>query len=233
MDGQRRDRLERMISARTDGAGRAEWPQALCAVCVQVLPGMDAVALVLRGDARAQEMVSASDRWGALLEELQYTLGEGPAVEAFRGGGPVLVGDLEAEQARWPGFAGAGAEEGLAAMFAFPLQVGGIRLGTLDLYRRRPGGLSADAIADAAVLADLATLALLENELADDRDKLRMEVSYQDVHMATGVLAAKLRIGLEDAFARLRAHAFAERRSLLDVSRDVLERRISFDRLGE
>lgn len=230
MDGQRRDRLERMIAERTAGS---EWPSALCSVCVQVLPGVDAAALVLRGDARAQEMVSASDGWAGLLEELQYTLGEGPAVDACNSGGPVLVRDVSAEQGRWPGFADAAAQEGLAAMFAFPLQIGGIRLGTLDLYRRRPGGLSAEAFADAALLADVATLALLENELADDEDKLRTEVSYQDVHMATGVLAAKLRISLEDAFARLRAHAFAERRSVLEVSRDVLEKRISLDRLAD
>ncbi len=217
-----------MISDRTAGSG---WAQALCEVCVLALPGVEAAALVLRGDTRAQEMVSASDEWAALLEELQYTLGEGPAVEACRGNGPVLVRDVHAEQARWPGFAGAAAEEGLAAMFAFPLQIGGIRLGSLNFYRRRPGGMSVEAIADAAVLADLATLALLENELVDDEDKLRMEVSYQDVHLATGVLAAKLRIGLEDAFARLRAHAFAERRSVLQVSRDVLDQRLSLDRL--
>jgi hypothetical protein len=143
----------------------------------------------------------------------------------------VLVGDLNAERARWPGFADAGAEAGLGAMFVFPLQIGGIRLGTLDLYRRRPGGLPANAIADAAVLADVATLALLENELAGDHEKLRMQVSYQDVHLATGVLAAGLGIGLEEAFARLRAHAFAEHRALLEVSRDVLARRLTVDRL--
>ncbi len=230
MDGQRRNRLERMIAERTE---RSEWPQALCAVCVRALPGMDAAALVLRSDTRAQEMVGASDGWAVLIEELQYTLGEGPAVEAYRGGGPVLAGDLGAEQGRWPGFAGAAAEQGLAAMFAFPLQIGGIRLGTLDFYRRRPGGMPAESIVDAALLADLATLALLEDELVDDENGLWMEVSYQDVHLATGVLAAKLRIGLEDAFVRLRAHAFAERRSLLEVSRDVLDQRLALDRLAD
>ncbi len=230
MDGQRRDRLKRMIAERSAGS---EWPPGLCAVCVQVLPGVDAAALVLRSDTRAQEMVSASDRWAVALEELQYTLGEGPGVEAHRSGGPVLAGDVSAEQGRWPVFADAAAEEGLVAMFAFPLQIGGIRLGTLDLYRRRPGGLTAEAVADAAVLADVATLRLLENEFAADEHKLRMEVSYQDVHLATGVLAAKLQIGLEDAFVRLRGHAFAEQRSLLDVSRDVLDQRISLDRLAD
>ncbi|RDI18425.1 hypothetical protein DFR72_119219 [Lentzea flaviverrucosa] len=51
---------------------------------VQVLPGVDAAALVLRDDARAQEMVSASDGWAASVEEVQYTLDEGPAAEALQ-----------------------------------------------------------------------------------------------------------------------------------------------------
>ncbi|MCX2946969.1 GAF and ANTAR domain-containing protein [Lentzea sp. NEAU-D7] len=160
-------------------------------------------------------------------------LGEGPAAEAHRGGDPVLVDDLIAERARWPGFAAAGAEAGLGAVFVFPLHIGGIRLGALDLYRRSPGGLSAGALADAVVLADVAALALLESELSADHEKLRMEVSYQDVHLATGVLAAELGIGLEEALVRLRAHAFAEHRSLPVVSRDVLEGRVSADRLAD
>ncbi|MDX8050872.1 GAF and ANTAR domain-containing protein [Lentzea sp. BCCO 10_0798] len=198
---------------------------------MKVLP-VDAAALVMRVDERSQEMVTASDGWSEAIEELQYSLGEGPVAEARRGGDPVLVADMKAERARWPWYAAASAEAGLGAMFAFPLHVGGIRLGALNLYRRRPGGLSADALADAAVLADLAALALLESELADEHEKLRMEVSYQDVRLATGVLAAGLEIGLEEAFARLRAHAFAEHRTLVAVSRDVLEQRIPVDRLA-
>jgi AmiR/NasT family two-component response regulator len=84
------------------------------------------------------------------------------------------------------------------------------------------------------MVADLATYALLEqNDTADMDDQLRMTLSYQDVNMATGMLAAQLRIGLEDAFARLRAHAFASGRSVLEVARDLLARRIPLDRLAD
>jgi hypothetical protein len=201
---------------------------------VRVLPGVDGAALTLRGSARAEEMVGASDEWAARLEEIQYTLGEGPGVSAFTDATPVLVADLGVDGVRWPGFGAAAAAEGLAAMFAFPLRVGGIRLGTLDLYRRRPGGLSAVVAADAVMVADLATYALLEqNDTAGMDDQLRMTLSYQDVNMATGMLAAQLRIGLEDAFARLRAHAFASGRSVLEVARDLLARRIPLDRLAD
>lgn len=119
-------------------------------------------------------------------------------------------------------------------MFAFPLQIGGTRLGTLDLYRRRPGGLTAAAVADATILADVVTCALLEHDdFADEDEQLRMTLSYKDVDMATGMLAVQLRIGLEDAFARLRAHAFSSGSSVLDVARDLLERRIPLDRLAD
>ncbi|MFJ8965997.1 GAF and ANTAR domain-containing protein [Lentzea sp. NPDC102401] len=232
LDGQRRDRLARAVEEFTSAVfGRAGLARALCTACVHVLSGVDAAALTLRASARAEEMVGASDEWAARLEEIQYTLGEGPGVLAFREAAPVLVADLGEDGVRWPAFSAAASAEGLAAMFAFPLRVGGIRLGTLDLYRRRAGGLT--AVADAVLLADLATHALLEqNEQAAD-DQLRMTLSYQDVNMATGMLAAQLRISLEDAFARLRAHAFSSGRSVLDVARDLLERRIPLDRLAD
>jgi hypothetical protein len=234
LDGQRRDRLTRAVEEFTSAAsGRAALAQALCAACLHVLLGVDGAALTLRASARAEEMVGASDAWSARLEEIQYTLGEGPGVTAFADATPVQVADLSSDGARWPGFQTAAVAEGLAAMFAFPLRVGGIRLGTLGLYRRRPGDLTAAVAADAAMVADLATYALLEqSELVDD-DQLRMTLSYQDVNMATGMLAAQLRVSLEDAFARLRAHAFSSGRSVLDVARDLLERRIPLDRLAD
>ncbi|MGW6929664.1 GAF and ANTAR domain-containing protein [Lentzea sp. NPDC054927] len=234
LDGQRRDRLTRAVEEFTSAAsGRADLAQALCAGCVRVLPGVDAAALTLRASARAEEMVGASDEWAARLEEIQYTLGEGPGVAAFENAAPVLVADLSSDGVRWPGFSAAAAAEGVAAMFAFPLQVGGIRLGTLDLYGRHAGRLTVAAVADAVILADVATRALLEQSERADDDQLRMTLSYQDVNMATGMLAAQLRISLEDAFARLRAHAFASGRSVLDVARDLLARRIPLDRLAD
>ena len=232
LDGRRRDPLARSLAECAAEPDRGDWARAVCAVCVRAVAGVDSAALTLRSASRAQEMLGASDQWAAGLEEIQYTLGEGPAVAAFTSGGPVLVPDVHVDRVRWPGFAEAGAAAGVAAVFAFPLQVGGVRLGTLDLYRRRPGGLAADAVADAAALADVVTLALLQHAERSDEDDLRRAISYQDVNTATGMLAAQLRISLEDAFARLRAHAFATGRSVLEVAGDVLARRIAPDRLA-
>lgn len=231
MDGRRRDLLARMVAECEPG--RVDWARAVCAVCVRAVAGVEGAAMTLRSASRAEEVLGASDSWTSGLEEIQYTLGEGPAVEAFAAGGPVLVADVRVDQVRWPGFAEAGTAAGVAAVFAFPLQVGGIRLGTLDLYRRRAGGLSSDAVADALVLADVITLGLLQHTERAGEDELHQVISYQDVNMATGMLAAQLRISLEDAFARLRAHAFASDRSVVAVAGDVLAHRIPLDRLAE
>lgn len=233
MEGQRRDRLWRAITARVHVADRAGIGLAVCTACIGFVSAADGAALTLRSSSHIEEMVSASDPWASGLEEAQYTLGEGPGVEAFTTGAPVLVDDLNADGEQWPAFAEAAAAAGAAAVFAFPLHLGGMRLGTLDLYGRRPGGLSAEELGDAAVLADLATLALLEHAERLGRQSRDVESSYQDVHVATGMLAVQLEISLDDAFLRLRAHAFAENRSVLDVARDVLARRIGLDKLGD
>ena len=101
-----------------------------------------------------------------------------------------------------------------------------------------PGVLSADQLADVAVLADLATAALLDD--AGDGvtgvapwARAGARGYYDDVNVATGMLAAELRISLEDAFLRLRAHAFSHSTSLLDVSRAVLTRRLDADAFGD
>ncbi|AHH97933.1 hypothetical protein GCM10010174_29220 [Kutzneria viridogrisea] len=123
---------------------------------------------------------------------------------------------------------------GLAAAFAFPLRGGAIQLGTLSLYRRLPGPLAQDELADAAVLAELATTALLTDaaeEAADQAEWIKQDNPghYDAVNIATGMLAAQLHISMEDAFLRLRAHAFSHNRPLLEVAQDVLNRSLHFE----
>ena len=80
----------------------------------------------------------ASDAVSARLEELQFTMGEGPDAEDFAFGSPMLIPDLESMAARWPGFTPAAAAAGARAMFALPLQDGAIRVGVLAAAPRSP-----------------------------------------------------------------------------------------------
>jgi GAF domain-containing protein len=232
VEGQRRDLLWQIIAESVEAPAAEGWAAAVCMACISVLPGVDGAALTVRADA-VQETWGVSDEWVGELEQLQFTVGEGPGFEAFATSGPVLVPDLGADSGRWPGFVQAALPVGVAAMFAFPLQLGAIRLGLLDLYRRRPGRLSSRELTDAAVLANLATAAVLEqarqDKAAGDSDLSRFSGPYHDVSIATGMVAAQLEIGLAEALVRLRSRAFAEDRSVHELARDVLVHKIHFD----
>ncbi|HEU5475498.1 MAG TPA: GAF and ANTAR domain-containing protein [Actinophytocola sp.] len=178
----------------------------------------------------------ATDDNSAELAELQFTLGEGPSADAMSGAEPVLAADLSApaSRCRWPMFAPAATRRGVLAMFSFPLALGAVRVGVLDLYRDRAGGLAGEELADALVFADAALLLVLDDrggitgaypDLVDGGfDEWRAEV-----HQAAGMVSVQLGLGVEEALVRLRAYAYARDRRLVEVARDVLGRRLRFD----
>ncbi|MBP2371946.1 ANTAR domain-containing protein [Pseudonocardia parietis] len=236
MDRQRRQQLWREVLAAGGATGSDGCAHAVCVACVAELASVDAAALSLRTASRSEELHGASDEWAARLEQLQYTLGEGPGMEALTAEEPVLIDTLSEQAARWPGFVGEAGQAGLGAVFAFALRAGAIRVGTLTLYRRRPGGLGVSEALDAAVLAELAAAVVIDQFARAQRagrDAPRPLVSYQDVHIATGMLAARLGLSLDDAFTRLRAHAYGQDRSILELAHDLVHRRIDLDQLAE
>jgi hypothetical protein len=145
----------------------------------------------------------------------------------------VLIPDLETAAARWPGFASAAIAAGARAMFALPLQVGAIRVGVLTLYRAKPGGLAPEALADGLVLADVALQLILDaaagvSRPRENRALAGLSDSRAEVYQAIGMISVQLGVGLEDAFVRLRAHAFAASRALEEVADDVVTRVLRF-----
>jgi hypothetical protein len=96
-------RLWRLVTERAGRRGFPGWAGVVCDVAVDQVD-IDAAAITLRTSTRVQELAAASDLWARRFEELQYTAGDGPAVEAYSTGGPVLVTDLTAADQRWPGF---------------------------------------------------------------------------------------------------------------------------------
>ncbi|GAB3733988.1 ANTAR domain-containing protein [Amycolatopsis oliviviridis] len=234
MDGLRRDRLWQVVTERAGGSWpEAGWVGVVCSVAGECTEA-DGAAISLRAQGDRQELVAFTDDWSSHLEELQFTVGEGPAAEAYATGGPVLVSDLAFEEYRWPGFTDGAAEHGLRAVFAFPLQVGAILLGTLSLYRRVPEALGVDALGDALILADIATSALVSDASSVNGPiapwaRMEAEGHYDDVNIATGMLAAELGISLGEALLRLRAHAFSHRIPITEVARMVMNRQLRFD----
>src|SRR5438445_9247170 len=142
------DRLLRILGQLSSGATAEPEPARLCEVCADVSLMTGAGIMLMAGDVQ-QGSVCSSNNVSALIEELQYTLGEGPCVDAYREDRRVLEPDLAGQStAGWLAFTPPAVAAGARAVFGFPLQVGGIRLGALNLYRDQPGAMGEEQYAD-------------------------------------------------------------------------------------
>jgi hypothetical protein len=207
----------------------------LCRSVVRVVPAAGA-AVSLMTDGGLTGIVAASGpRWRD-IEELQFILGEGPAWDAFGLRAPVLAPDLRAwGETRWPGYCSVADEHGVRAVFALPLCIGSGRLGVLDIYRHRPGLLSAAELGDALILADVATGMLLDGQAGVSEGSAPPGLagalaSGFLLYQAQGMLMVQLGVPLRDALARLRAYAYANDRTLGEVARDVVAGTLGFER---
>jgi hypothetical protein len=227
------DRLLRIL-AEFSARGGAESSARLCEVSADVIAMTGAGIMLMSGDTQ-QGSVCSSNEVSALIEELQYTFGEGPCVDAYRHDRPVLEPDLaNPTTARWLVFTPAAVAAGAQAIFGFPVQVGTIRLGALNLYRDQPGALSDDQHADALVMAGVAARAVLTAQAKAPPNDLAAELEAGGnfrfvVHQASGMVAAQLNVGVGEALVRLRAYAFANDRLLSDVAEDVVARRLRLE----
>ena len=203
-----------------------------CRECVAGLD-VDGAAMSRYTASPLRETIYVTDATARLLEDLQFTLGEGACVEAAGTGRPVLVPDLNdtADTSGWPIFAAAAIEQaGVGAVFALPLQWGSINLGVLDLYRRVPGSMRPAQLRDLMRAGDIAALMMLGVRTAGDGED-GWGPSWggrAEIHQATGMVTAQLEVSPGDALARMRAYAFAEHRLLGDVAHDVVARRLRF-----
>jgi hypothetical protein len=225
-------RVTEILSAIAGGGGeQVTLPARLCAECLSGLPVSGVGVALMTADGPSGVVLAATDGRARQLEELQFALGEGPCVEASGSGRPVLRSDLAAAgSARRPRFGAAALDAGVHAIFAFPLRVGAIRVGVLDLYRDTPGPLTALDLADALAFADAATIVVLHLQDHDVNTALSGPIDSQaEVHQATGMITIQLGINLDEALLRLRAHAYATGQTVSTVAADVVNRRLHFD----
>jgi len=204
---------------------------SLCLPFLRVLPVTGAAVSTL-GAPFGSETVCASDAQAARLDELQFDLGEGPCWDALSSRRPVLHDDLNTDSSRWPLFTEAVAGSGVGAMFAFPLALGSLSIGAVDLYANSPRALSAAQVEDAATLAAICSRQVLRRALAAHPLASAAAdeggFSRREVHQATGMVLAQLGVNAADALLIINGYAFARGRTVRDVAADIVARRIDF-----
>jgi hypothetical protein len=229
------DRTALVLAAMAKVDGDA--PTVIDRVCVAAvaLLSLGGAGISLMTDGHLRGSAGVSEPGIAAVQELQLELGEGPGVDAWTSDVPVEEPDLARHGTlRWPSFSRAAELAGVRAVFAFPLQAGAIRIGVLMLYRDHAKPLVAEEQALGLVLADVATQVVLAVQAGAPPDTVHALLAgepahWAEVHQATGMASVQLGVSIDEAFVRLRAHAFADGRSLRGVARDVVSRRLTLD----
>ncbi|MYT07175.1 GAF domain-containing protein [Streptomyces sp. SID5470] len=229
-------RVSDVLAEGARGADPAEIPGKLCVAAVRLLPVADA-SVSLRSNGMPVQLSSSSAR-AAHLADLQATLGDGPCTSAAKTRAAVLATDLTSgpDADRWPVFAQQATAAGVRAVYAMPLGNDTVCVGTLDLYRDVPGGLTRREVRIAELVASVMTVALTalargqENGPADDLWLSGLGKAHDEVYQAVGMIMVQLGVDSDEALARLRADAFADSRTAPEVAHDVVWHLKRFDR---
>ena len=229
---------DQLIAAVGDHRGLAAADQ-LCLACV-LLFDVDAAAISAVYDGINMGTVGVSSPTARTYDELQFTYGEGPCLDAVHLRAPVAAADLsDPGELRWPAFRPALVAQTIRSVYAAPVVVAGEYVGALDLFRIVPGDWHAETSAGALVAAQMATVPFMDlfadesvAAISDPASNAWAELSQfarAEVSQATGMLVAQLDITPAQALVRLRAHAYATGRSATEVARDIIERRLRLD----
>jgi transcriptional regulator with GAF, ATPase, and Fis domain len=228
--------LEQLFAVVGDEHGE-DAANRLCEACVALFD-VDAAAISLVFNGAHAATLGASGPTARVLDELQFTLGEGPALDAVTRRAAVLVTDLAEAGGtyRWPTYRQAIHVHGIRFVYAIPIAIVGRYIGALTLFRAHPGMLTAQQFTDARVAAELAEMTFLDLANADLQAAVAEPDNHSwteltaltrtEVNQATGMLVAQLTIEPAVALVRLRAHAYATDRTPADVARDILARRL-------
>lgn len=197
---------------------------------------MSGAAVLVRATTEAEAVIALSDADWRPAADLGIDHGEGPTVDAFTLGRPVLASHLaDGVDVRWPGYMRSAAPLGVHGVFAFPLQVGASRFGVLALFSSEIRHLDHDDLAACLVMVDLATEVLLDSTLTEDDGGLDPDLQSAlelrgEIYQAQGMVMVALGVALPDALARMRAHAFVHSRDLASVAVDIVAGRLDLAR---
>ncbi|MET9262946.1 GAF and ANTAR domain-containing protein [Amycolatopsis sp. NPDC004079] len=216
----------------------ADMLHRLAKYCVALL-GASAAGLLLADQRGGLEVVASSDESSRMLELLQLQTEQGPCLDAYHSGEPVVVEDLVAQAARWPGFVPEATSAGIRSVHAMPMRLRRQVIGTLNLFGRGRSPLTGSALSVARALADIATIGILQ-ERAIRRGELLTEQlqhalnSRVVIEQAKGVLAHAGGLEMEVAFDRLRAYSRGHNQRLSEVAEAVARNELRPDEiLGE
>lgn len=211
--------------------------QGICHACIEVLD-VTGAGVMLMAERMHQGTAYATDETIRGLEDLQNAAAEGPCLDAYNLGRPVLEPDLAGPGVRtWPVLGTSAVRHGMRAAFGFPLLLDDTSVGALDLYRDQPGPLDEGQVRDARLLAAMAAREVLAMQAQAPEGSLPAELAglsgdRATLEQATGMAAAQQGTTVIDAARRLRDHARQHDRSVASIAQDIVDRKLRLDGPG-
>ncbi len=191
------------------------------------ITGDGAAGVMLTGGDGTLHHVGASSEDARLLELFQIQNSEGPCLDSYRTGQPVVVPDLALSQDRWPSFVPRALAAGMSSVHAFPMRLRDRVIGGLNIFQTERRELSDEDVRVLQALADMATIALIQEQAVSRAELLTEQLqaalnSRIVVEQAKGAIARTFDITVEQAFEMIRSHARGSRRRLTDVAHEIV-----------
>ena len=192
---------------------------------VELLDVAAAGLMLASAEGELRVLASSSDTM-RLLELFELQAADGPCLECYNTGGPVIHERLD--DSRWPHFSPKALEAGFLSVVALPMRLRGQTIGALNLFRAEEGRLNAADVTAAQAFADVATIAILQHRAVAQAQAVNEQLtnalnSRVVIEQAKGMVAERTKLNMEQSFNRLRSHARNHNLRLVDVARNVIE----------
>ncbi|HEY6743750.1 MAG TPA: GAF and ANTAR domain-containing protein [Lapillicoccus sp.] len=198
---------------------------AIVTMAVRIVDGCDHASIMQRGrDGRFQTAVSTDDV-ARTIDKLERLHQEGPCLDAIVEDAPQFEDDLTDPSTQWPTLAEQVVRQTpVRSAAGFRIVVGNQKIGALNLFSDRVGGISERSADHAILLAAFASVAVTSLHRKEEARTLAAGLeSNREIGKAIGLLMAFHKVSDAEAFDLLRKASQDMNIKLAQVAREVVE----------
>ena len=204
-------------------------PQTLTHIAefaVNAIPGADGAGLTLLQGERRNTVV-ASAEFVVAVDNIQYSLGEGPCITAAVRKQTVRSGSLGGD-AQWPRFGPRVGRLGVHSVLSLPLQTADGVLGAMNVYARAKDAFDDRAVTLGELFAVPAAVSVQNAQALSDAlvlsEQLQKALTNRKViDHAIGIVVSRSGCTSAEAFSKLREMSQRDHKKLADVAQAIFD----------